>query len=108
MRPDPRVVRDPSYGFFILDIISLQPYIAQGGLCKFYKVDSLAVATRLFQKYQGLFFDGIRILTPQGYLKYLSRGITWVQTLQSIGPLSNWYEYWITHVKPGLSLPPYL
>ncbi len=38
--------------------------------CKFYKVDSLAVATRISHNYQVLLDDGNRIIIPQGNFKF--------------------------------------
>ncbi len=49
---------------------STQPWIGHGGLCKFYKVDSLAVATRISHNYQVLLDDGNRIMIPQGNFKF--------------------------------------
>ncbi len=42
------------------------------GLCKFYKVDSLTVATRILHNYQVLLDDGNRIILviPQGNFKF--------------------------------------
>ncbi len=40
---------------------------------KFYKVDSLAVATRISLKYQVLLDDGNRIIIPQGNFKFISK-----------------------------------
>ncbi len=37
---------------------------------KFYKVDSLAVATRILHNYQVLLDDGNRIIIPQGNFKF--------------------------------------
>ncbi len=44
---------------------SFQPWTGHGGLCKFYKVDSLAVATRISHNYQVLLaWWDIRISNP--------------------------------------------
>ncbi len=48
---------------------SNQPWTGHGGPCKFYKVNSLAVATRISHKYQVLLDDGNRIIIPQGNFK---------------------------------------
>ena len=48
------------------------PGLATVGSCKFYKVDSLAVATRISHKYQVLLDDGNRIIIPQGNFKILT------------------------------------
>ncbi len=53
----------PCPGFF-------QPRTCHGGLCNFYKVDSLAVATRISHNYQVLLDDGNRIVIPQGNFKF--------------------------------------
>ena len=47
-----------------------QPWNGHGGLCWFYKVHSLAVATRISNNYQVLLDDGNRIIIPQGNFKF--------------------------------------
>ncbi len=50
---------------------SIQPWMAMVACGKFYKFDSLAVATRISYNYQVLLDDGNRIIFSQGNFKIL-------------------------------------
>ncbi len=60
---------DPFDGIVALVRGPFNPGLATLGSCKFYKVDSLAVATRMSHNYQVLLDDGNRIIIPQGNFK---------------------------------------
>ena len=61
---------------------------------KFYKVDSLAVATRISHYYQVLLDDGNRIIIPQGNFKFFFQLVPW--NYPNIGALT--VVYWVKSI----------
>ena len=51
--------------------------------CKFYKVDSLAGATRISHNYQVLLDDGNRIIIPRGNFKVHVTAVLWLGKYRS-------------------------
>ncbi len=53
-----------------MSLVGVLSWTGHRGLCKFYEVDSLAVATRISHNYQVLSDDGNRIIIPLGNYKF--------------------------------------